>query len=188
MRSRSRSNAYIGAGCIVVSLATIFLWVPLDTDTGLVERVRRQLVIGDALAPMVAAGFLLLGGGLLCIVERHSADQRRITRANLRFVLALLGLVIISLALIRWAGPGVVGVYSEVSGSGVGYRELRDDSPWKYIGFFSGGTVLVAGLIGLIERRVSRRGVLVAFLAILIMSAVYDLPFDDLLLPPNGDV
>ena len=65
---------------------------------------------------------------------------------------------------------------------------MRDTAPWKYIGFILGGVVLIAGLIALVEGRVSLRGVVLGLMATFALIVVYDLPFDDLLLPPNGDV
>ena len=44
------------------------------------------------------------------------------------------------------------------------------------------------GIIAIVERGFSRRGLLTAVLAVLAMIACFDLPFEDLLLPPNGDV
>ena len=64
---------------------------------------------------------------------------------------------------------------------------MRDTVPWKYAGFFLGGSLLTAGLIIYCERRVAIRSVLVAFIIVSILIAILDLPFDDLLLPPNGD-
>jgi len=50
-----------------------------------------------------------------------------------------------------------------------------------------GGDTLVAGVIGLGERRASPRALLWGALAVIGLIALFDLPFDDLLLPPNGD-
>ena len=65
---------------------------------------------------------------------------------------------------------------------------LRDTIPWKHIGYFIGGVVLIAGLIAQVESRLSVVSVGVAILATIILILIYDFPFDDLLLPPNGDV
>ena len=68
------------------------------------------------------------------------------------------------------------------------YRLLRDTVPWKYVGFASGGFVIVAGASSVVEGRFSRSAALAGIVAVLLIIALYDLPFDDLLLPPNGDV
>ena len=49
-------------------------------------------------------------------------------------------------------------------------------------------TGLVAGLIALIEGRLRPRTLLIGALAALALIVLYDLPFEDLQLPPNGDV
>ncbi len=46
---------------------------------------------------------------------------------------------------------------------------------------------MVFGLISLVEHRLSWRRAGAALLAVAALIVVYDLPFDDLLLPPNGD-
>jgi len=46
----------------------------------------------------------------------------------------------------------------------------------------------VTGLIGLVEGRITMRGVVIGLGSAIVFIIIYDLPFDDLLLPPNGDV
>lgn len=96
---------------------------------------------------------------------------------------AVMNGVTASFAVMRWLGLIAAAALTEN-----GYRPLRDTAPWKYVGFFFGDTLLVAALIGLVERRVSWRAILVGAGAAVVLIVVYDLPFDDLLLPPNGDV
>ena len=84
----------------------------------------------------------------------------------------------------RWLGPLAV----ELFGAEGSYRALRDTAPWKHLGFVAGGTLLVAGLMALVEGRLTMRGVVIGLLATFALILLYDLPFDDLLLPPNGDV
>ena len=83
----------------------------------------------------------------------------------------------------RWAGPALAGLLTDE-----GYRPLRDTAPWKYLGFLVGGSGMIAAMISLVEGRISRRAVLIGLVAAVALILVYDLPFDDLLLPPNGDV
>jgi hypothetical protein len=47
---------------------------------------------------------------------------------------------------------------------------------------------MVGGLISYIEGHLRIRSFLIGLGSALALVAVYDLPFDDLLLPPNGDV
>ncbi|MEM6462227.1 MAG: hypothetical protein AAF724_09955 [Pseudomonadota bacterium] len=188
MSSESRSNLILGICFILFSLLLIFVWIPLDTDSGILERVRRQVTIGDALAPTLAGVFLLLGGIILVVAERNAADQPEIDTVNLGFVAMVIVMLAISVLVMRYAGPAAVALANIGRETPLEYRLLRDTAPWKYTGFFFGGTLMIAGLISMIEGRVTIKSILIAIAAVVAMIAVYDLPFDDLLLPPNGDV
>ena len=188
MSGDSRSNLIVGLVVAGFALVLLFVWVPLDTDSGLIERVRRQVTIGDALAPSVAGLFLLIGGVVLVLFERGAPDQPTLNPGNLGFLAATVLLLAVSLLVMRYAGPGLVALANLWLDAPLQYRLLRDDAPWKYAGYFLGGTLLLTGMISLVEGRLSRRAVAVAVIAVLVLIAIYDLPFDDLLLPPNGDV
>ncbi|MEO1557746.1 MAG: hypothetical protein AAFS01_15045 [Pseudomonadota bacterium] len=155
------------------------IWAPLDTGTGLVERVRRKFVIGDALGPTVAGAVIFIGALLLLL---RPGTGKNISRENLFWIAALFGLFLLSLLLMRYAGP-VAMAWSES-----GYRPLRATAPLHYIGFLLGGAVLVGGLTGLAKRQLSFRDFAIGFVASVVIALAYDLPFDDLILPPNGDV
>jgi hypothetical protein len=47
---------------------------------------------------------------------------------------------------------------------------------------------MIAGSVAQIEGRITLRVLLIACLAVAVLIAIYDLPFDDLMLPPIGDV
>lgn len=188
MPGLSRSNLILGLGVIAFAALLLVVWIPRETKTGLIEIVRRQVVIGDALAPSLAGLVLLIGGALLVTVERRAEGQAVPDPANLAAAAALVAVVGIGLVVMRHAGPVAVWLVNAATGGELEYRLLRDDAPWKYIGFLLGGTFTIAGMVVMIERRLSLRAVLLALLAVLAMIALYDLPFDDLLLPPNGDV
>lgn len=179
-----RAHFILGTAVSVAALAAIFIWIPLDTGTGLIEKVRRQVTIGDALAPTVGASFVLLGGLMLCLFERKATDQPSLTQANFRFVLVILGITFVALMLMRWLGPAGFAI----AGTEGGYRPFRASAPWKYIGFIVGGAVLITSTIAWVEARLSARAILVGVIGATLLALVYDLPFDDLLLPPNGDV
>lgn len=182
-----RTNLYLSAGCVAVAAAIALAWAPLDTDTGMIETVRRRVSIGDALAPTLAAGFIGLGGVLVFFQKRDPLPSG-VSVANLRFLAAFLGMFAVGFALMRWTGPLAVAVADMFTDRDMTYRALRDTGPWKYIGFLTGGTFLVATMIAVIEGRLTRRAVLIAVVAISALIALYDLPFDDFALPPNGDV
>ena len=188
MERVSRSNLILGLLILAFAVVLLLVWIPLDTQTGIIEKVRRQVTIGDALAPTVAAIFLVLGGGLLVLVERRALNQPELSLQGLGFTARLLAVICIGLVVMRFSGPLVVWVVNALQGSELEYRLLRDTVPWKYIGFFLGGTFMISGVISLVEGRISRKAILAATIAVVVMIIIYDLPFDDLLLPPNGDV
>ena len=173
---------------VVFAALVLFAWIPFDVETGIVEKVRRRYAIGDALAPTVAAGMLLFSGVLLYLNRRREGDTGQLSRGNLGFLVKLLGIIAVALLLMRFSGPLAVAIASALGYDVGAYRNLRDTVPWKYVGYFLGGVTLVAGLITLVERRFSWRAMLVGIAVVFLLTVVYDLPFEDLLLPPNGDV
>lgn len=183
----SRTNLYLGTFCIVAALLLVLVWVPQDTGTGLLEKVRRQVTIGDALAPTLAAAVILIGG-VLVFFQKLEPYPDGVTFGNLRFLGLLLATLALSFALMRWSGPVAVATANILLSEDMNYRALRDTAPWKYIGFVLGGGFLVTALISAVEGRVSYRAVMFAMITVWSLIAIFDLPFSDLLLPPNGDV
>ena len=51
---RVNSDVGLGVFALIVALAAIFLWIPADTGTGIVQKMRGRLSIGDAFAPTIA--------------------------------------------------------------------------------------------------------------------------------------
>lgn len=175
---------WLGWMALVVCGVILFVWIPLDVDTGIIEKVRRQVNLGDAFAPSVAAALIGLGG-LMILLERGQPSNTSISIADVKHAAVILCLVTISLFLMRYTGPVTLAV---LEGNEAEYRLLRDTAPWKYIGFIAGGMWLIVSLIALVERRLRWQHFIVALIAVLVLIAFYDLPFEDLLLPPNGDV
>lgn len=188
MSVRSRSNLLVGLAAAAVALASIFVWIPLDTDSGLVEKMRGRVVIGDALAPTVACGFLLLGGLLLIIFERDASHQPVIARAQILFFGRMMGVIVLGILVMRYTGPAIAELVNLFRAEPVEYRLLRATPGWKHVGFALGGFITVSGMIAIVERKLTLRAALTALMAVLVIIAVFDLPFEDLLLPPNGDV
>ena len=184
MSSHSRSNLITGLIFLAFAAFVAFVWVPLDVETGLVEKVRRRIMIGDALAPTVAAFFIGLGGLVLVLFERKAPDQASVNLANVLFVGLQIFILVVGFLIMLYAGPLAVALF----GGDTEYRLLRDTAPWKYVGYFLGGVFIVAGLISQSEGRLSLRAVAIAIGVVIALIVIYDLPFDDLLLPPNGDV
>jgi hypothetical protein len=180
--SRMTPDRWLGLVTLLAALVVLLVWIPRDVDSGIAEVVRRRTVLGDALAPTVAATLLALAGlGLL--IGRGAEDVPRLDMTSLRWMLSLCAVMAVSLALMRWTGPAAAALL----GAGE-YRLLRADLPWKYLGFLIGGTLMIFALTSLAEGRIRPRRLALAFAAALIMALLYDLPFDDLQLPPNGDV
>ena len=172
----------LGLICILFALVLIFLWAPTDSGSWIVEKVRRKWRIGDAAAP-VFAGTIFLVAGLLLLIQKTAVDAPRLDGKHLRFLAVVTGIIVAGLVLMRWTGPLAADLFSDIE-----YRLLRDTVPWKYLGFAPGGFLIVAGLIIFVEGRLSLRAIWIGVFAVTAIITLYDLPFDDLLLPPNGDV
>ena len=179
MKPRVSAEIWLAFFFCLLAVVMIFVWIPLDTGTGLAEKVRRKWVIGDALGPTVAAVVIGLGG---LFVALRPGEGQALSRANLMWMVKLLGLFVLAMTVMRYAGP------LALSGVEGGYRPLRATAPYSYIGFVVGGTVMVGGLTALTCKRLAWKDFAIAFGATLAIALLYDLPFDDLLLPPNGDV
>ena len=192
--SRHHWNTILGLAFFAFALFTLLVWIPIGIESGLVEQVRQQTTVGDAMAPTIWA--IGMGGlGLLLTVDSFQKLREGTldletggpTLANLRYIVLLLVLVTGSLLMMSWAGPFVVKLAQAIGSDVESYRALRGTRPWKYIGYLTGGFLLVFGLMSYIAGRASWRLALIAALAVLTMALAYDLPFKNLLLPPNGD-
>ena len=176
------ANAALGVACIAFALLTAFVWVPLDTNTWLVERARGRFTVGDSLAPTLAAVFILVAG--LMLLREGGGDGRRPSLQNLRYIGIMILFGAVAMLLMRWVGPLLTPVMTD----GGEYRLLRDTPPWKYLGFAIGGGFLVCAMVSLVEEKVSAKALLIGVVAVAGIILLYDLPFEDVLLPPNGDV
>lgn len=105
MSATSRSNLILGLICIVFATALTFIWIPFDTESGIVEKVRGRFNIGDALAPTVAACFILFGGILLLVSERSAPDQPALGKSHITFIASLMAVAVTGLLVMRFAGP-----------------------------------------------------------------------------------
>lgn len=182
MRERVNQDVVLGALALLLGCFIALYWAPVDSDTGIAEKVRGRWSIGDAMAPTVAAiiigasGFFVALGGIL------KGAKSTLTSQNIAYLAAFLAVVTAGFLTMRYAGPFIAGVLGE------DYRVLRDERPWKYIGFVLGGGGMVFGLMSLAEGRLTPRRLALALSIAAALALVYDLPFEDLLLPPNGDV
>ena len=178
----------LGVFFMLFAALLVLAWVPADVETGLIEKVRRQVLIGDALAPSLAGLFLFLGGlGQLLSRAAQREPQTRLDFVAMRFAALLFAVYAGAFFLMLFIGPFAVWITNLTTGGDQEYRLLRDTAPWKYLGFSIGGTLAITATVSLVEGRMRWRTIACAVLAVGAMIAVYDLPFDDLLLPPNGD-
>ncbi len=194
MRS-GRWNLGIGVLALVAGIVALVVWIPEDTETGVLMQDRYSVEIGDGMAPtMSMIGVLVVSIALIavsCLQIRSGAskadeDGIGIPGESFAAMAAVAASLAVSLTLMVWAGPLAV-VSLQAGGVDIGsYRELSDTVPYKYIGFSLGGFVLVFSLIAWMEGRPSWRAAWTAAAAVIALILVYDVPFDNLLLPANG--
>ncbi len=181
----------LGVAAVIAAfaLATLGIWIPADIESGAVETFRRRTVIGDALAPTVVAIGMVAAAGLLAASEilRPRRAKPPLDGHSLVFVVRMAAAIAFGLVLMSHTGPLAVDAINALGGGIGSYRELRDTVPYKYLGYFLGGTVMAGGAIAVVEQRLTRSAAVAAGLATLALIVLYDLPFDGLLLPPNGD-
>ena len=185
---RAHQDGVLGAVCVIAAMLLIFVWIPQDVESGVIEKVRSRKEIGDAMAPLMAACLLLFSGILLIVTTLKTQSSSFLSSGNLLYTLALSTGAVMIFVIMRWSGPVAVFTLSHLGVDVEDYRLLRDTPPWKYIGFVLGGTITICALIGFVERRLSWQHLLIGFCASLSIALLYDLPFDNLLPPPNGDV
>ncbi len=176
----------------LASLLTLFVWIPLDIETGVIETFRRRVTIGDAMAPTIMAVAILVVSvvmGILTVFEpaENSSDVKEdLDKQSFVFLARLVIVVSIGLVLMVYLGPMVVDLINTLGGEIGSYRNLRATYPYKLIGYVFGGFVLIFGIISVVENRFSMNGALVSIIAVVVITMLYEVPFDNLLLPPNG--
>lgn len=178
---------------VVLGLAVLALlvWIPFDSETPPIYTFRRQTYIGDAMLPMIAAAGIALCSliHLLINLRRKPAPfaESPFDRLTIAFFMQLAAIIVVALLLMFWAGPAALSLFGLSGEEALTYRQMRSSLPWKYVGFVMGGFVLVFGIISLVEGRFRWKRALVAIVAVAALILIFDVPFDVLLLPPNGD-
>lgn len=199
-----------------IALAVVFLaaavfalawWIPNDTETGVLYEDRYSVEIGDAMAPTVLAiaiALVSLAIGISAVLRRDKprhepngeshAEQDvpdstiGLTAGNSLAISVLAAICAVSMALMVWSGPALVAIIQWFGSDIDSYRHVSDTPPYKYTGFVTGGLFMVFSLICWVEGRFSWRAAAIAAATVLALIMVYDLPFDSLLLPPNGSL
>ncbi|WP_372803687.1 hypothetical protein [Paracoccus seriniphilus] len=184
-RVKNIHDMALGATGVILSLAVLWLWIPADIDTGVIDVWRRVTRIGDAMLPTFSCIAILLASLIIALRGWAGRQADRMLHLDPAFLLLTMMILTIGITLMFITGPVLVRIFL---GADRSYPLLRDEYPWKYTGFVTGGTFLVFAFHALVCHRFSRRAAAIALLATVAIAAIYGLPFDDLLLPPNGDV
>lgn len=202
----ARWNLGLALFCIAFAAFALLYWIPTDIETGVLEKERRVWVIGDGMGPfflsvcMIILSVIMAFGSLRVLLRGEPAPDAGplkevalgdidggLSAENFTFLFRVLAIVIASMLLINWVGP-LTAMGLKAIGHDVGtYRQLVATVPYKYLGFIAGGFVMVFGLISMIVGRMTMAGFLTAVFTIAALIILYDVPFDQLLLPPNGD-
>lgn len=188
---RRSFEIWLALGFLVIALLCVFWWIPSDTQTAPIYRFRRQVLMGDALLPLVAAAGLAICAAIHLVGQLRARDERRgavpfDARTGV-FLCALAAILAVSLAVMFWAGPVAVALFAQGADAPVSYRELRGTFPWRHVGFVLGGIIMVFGAITLLDGRPTRSAAISAVLAVVALILVFDVAFESVLLPPNGE-
>lgn len=184
------TEIWIAVIFLILGVVAAALWVPFDSETPPIYTFRRQTYIGDAMLPMVAgAGIAICAAThlILSYLRRRDDKDAPFDRLTGLFFLVFLGIVAASFMLMFWSGPAALALFGPTGDEPVTYRQMRSTAPWKYVGFVIGGFVMVFGITSLIEGKFSARRALTSILAVAVLILIFDVPFDTILLPPNGD-
>ena len=186
-----------GAAVLVASAAALLLWFPNDIRGDFIEigtGGRREP--GDAFFPILLASTMLVLGGvhlLMALLGRASppdedaAEVGRLTKANLRFLLAFHAVVLAGLAIMYWLGPLVVSALSAAGQLDASYRHLVDTVPYKYLGYVAGGFLMTFVLAAWAEGGATRRAILAVAIVLAASVVIFDLLLTNVQLPPNAD-
>ncbi|GAA6208523.1 hypothetical protein NBRC116601_18160 [Cognatishimia sp. WU-CL00825] len=183
-QSKKRYDFFISLVGIVLALLTLFVWIPTDIDTGVIDVWRRSVRIGDAMLPTFAAVVILGSSTVIGLRALHGRATGGARAMSLEFMAMVLAVFIVSIAVMWHAGPALVSLWFSGDTS---YRSLIDTVPWNFTGFVLGGALMIFGFIAIARHRVERRDLGIALVATIFIALLYAVPFDNLYLPPNGD-
>ena len=127
-------DTVLAAILLAFAAGLLLFWLPAVTDTGLYEIKRGKFTIGDALAPAFAATVMTVAG-LLLLFGPRSRDEPKLDPDHVKFLSAMIAIVLAGMVLMRWAGPTATTLFADDE-----YRLLRDTVPWKYVGFPRAGS------------------------------------------------
>ncbi|MDF9301966.1 hypothetical protein P5P81_05270 [Tritonibacter mobilis] len=71
-----RTEMWIALTLLLLALVSLFVWIPLDSETPAIYEFRRNVNIGDAMLPMVAAAGLAICAAIHLIAQlRRQPDS-----------------------------------------------------------------------------------------------------------------
>ena len=128
---------------IVAGALTLFVWIPHDVETGVVETFRRRTTIGDAMAPTLAAAAILACSvimGVSSILRVRRVDDKPAEpgpdRRSYIFLLRLSVVIVMGLVVMVFAGPLAVELVNVILAETGTYRQLKASLPYKFWGTF----------------------------------------------------
>ena len=76
-------KAELGIACVffIAGLLTVFVWIPNDSETRMIETFRRQTTMGDAFLPMVAAAIITICAAIHFVLTLMRNDLHDTERA-----------------------------------------------------------------------------------------------------------
>ncbi|NNE79539.1 MAG: hypothetical protein HKN18_04620 [Silicimonas sp.] len=182
--TKSRRDQWVAIVGIGLALILLVFWIRLDIETGLIDVWRRTIRIGDALLPTIGALGMLFSAIWVGVSAFRQIDLDLSPGNSLPFFGIVLAIHAVSFVMMLWVGPVMVSLFAA---EGATYRQLLDTIPWKYAGFIAGGTCLIFALKSLLERKMTLHSLGIAIAATVVIAFLYDVPFDTMQLPPNGD-
>lgn len=192
MAVRTRWDIGFGLLTMALSLLALFVWFPNDIVGGFIEvSAIGRTVPGDAFFPVILAVGIFLLGALQAVLATSRAmagrptPARTLTFSNVRFVAALVAIVLGGLTLMVWLGPLTVDALNTVEVLEGSYRNFSDTAPYKYIGFVVGGFSMTVALIVFTEGRLRRASVVAIITVLAGAILIFDILLKNVLLPPN---
>ncbi|MEX0694453.1 MAG: hypothetical protein WD075_08430 [Rhodospirillales bacterium] len=187
----------IGFGAVVFagSILAIFVWFPNDMRGGFFHiNATGQTEPGDAFFPTLLAATLALLSALQLIlsITRGSPPvsagaQGNLTVSNIKFLTIFTGICIAGLLIMYTLGPGTAWVMRELGLIDLEYRYLTDTTPYKYLGYVTGGFLMTTTLIIWTEGKLRRVSVFTVLMVITVSILIFDMLLTNVLLPPNAD-
>ena len=69
-----KTELILGTIFLVLGLLAVFAWIPLDSETGMIETFRRQTTMGDAFLPTVAGALMAICAVLHLLMSYRRTD------------------------------------------------------------------------------------------------------------------